>query len=350
MARILWLLLAVVASNAQNRVWFLENKGYFDPLLADPRAAQVQVLFPGVSDAFPFSVNPGRSLVWDISVGHEFPIFGWQSNSQNAAAGVAPGQVGFGLWFPISFHMIEDMSKDPSAPILDTDYRFSGQVKLQYGLPAKWLGTSYSHVGLRFQFGHESTHVGDEFTIGAIRTHPDTFVRVNVSYEYYDLAAAFEPNFGSQTRHNLKLRGGAIWLWHPEHGWYSEDVLLYPFGEMIARSRRNYEPYGGAEYTWKLPDKQAGAAGVPRNLAVIGSLDIRDRTIYQYRPVLVHEEPTEISMNLMAGLRHTRSGRGQLGRISPTYYLRYYHGVNPNGQFRSQNHYTLFGFGVQLTL
>lgn len=343
------LLFFAAACRADSGFWFLENKNYFDPLLADPRAAQVQILFPAVSDSFPFAVNPGRSLVWNIDLGHEFPIFGWQSNSQNSASGVAAGQWGLGLWFPVSFHMIEDMSKDPSAPILDTDYRFSGQMKLQYGLPTTWLGTNSSHVGLRFQFGHESTHVGDEFTIGAIRTHPDSFMRVNVSYEYYDLAFAFEPNFGSDTQHKLKLRAGAIWLWHPSRGWYSEDVLLYPFGETIAPSRRNYEPYVGAEYSWKLPDKKSGAAGVPRNLSAIASVDIRDRTIYQYQPVLLHDEPSEISVNSMIGLRHTRSGKG-LSKISPTYYLRYYHGVNPAGQFRSQSNYTLFGFGVQLAL
>lgn len=50
----------------------------------------------------------------------------------------------------------------------------------------------------------------------------------------------------------------------------------------------------------------------------------------------------------MVGLRQDRKSKGRFGKLSPTYYLRYYHGVNPNGQFRSQSHYTEFGFGVQL--
>jgi hypothetical protein len=280
-------------------------------------------------------VNPGRRLAWDVSVGHEFPIVGWQSNRDYSDTGVAKGW-GFGLWFPIAFHMIEDMGKDPSAPILDTDYRFSGQLKLQYGFSGGKLGKTNSHVGLRFQFGHESTHVGDEFTINATRAYGGKFMRVNVSYEYYDLAAAFEPNFGGDGQHKTRIRGGVIWLWHPDRGWYSEDVLLQPFGEMIARSRRNYEPYFGLEYSHALKKFPL------KNVSLIASADIRSRVIYQYVPVLTHDEPTQVSVNLISGLQQKRT------RIWPTLYLRYYHGVNPNGQFRSQSNYTLFGFGVRL--
>lgn len=324
--------------------WYLQNRAYFEPLLADPRAAQIQILFPAFADSFPYAVNPGRSQVWDISVGHEFPIIGWESNSSVSPIGVAAGAFGIGFWFPISFHMIEDIGKDPSAPILNTDYRFGGQVKAQYGLPWGWTKRSHSHIGLRFQSGHESTHIGDEFTINAIRKYGGDFLRVNVSYEYYDLAGSFEPNFGKDSRHRLKLRGGAMWLWHPERGWYSEDILVYPFGTAIAPSRRNYEPYAGAEFLWTFADKNGEAS----DRAVITSIDIRDRTIFKYQTVLVRDERSEISVNAIAGLRHQRGGGGPLGKISPTYYIRYYHGVNPNGQFRSQSNFTEFGIGMQL--
>jgi hypothetical protein len=81
-------------------------------------------------------------------------------------------------------------------------------------------------------------------------------------------------------------------------------------------------------------------------------VDIRDRTIFQYNLVPADTftnrgEPTQVSINVIAGVRQVRSGPGLLGSITPTYYLRYYHGVNPNGQFRSQPNFQLFGFGVQ---
>lgn len=102
--------------------------------------------------------------------------------------------------------------------ILDTDHRFGVQLKIQYGLPGSWGARTQTHIGLNFQVCHESTHVGDEFTISAIERYPDTFQRVNVSYEYYDLALSFEPNFGADARHHLRFRAVRIWLWRPEVG------------------------------------------------------------------------------------------------------------------------------------
>lgn len=148
------------------------------------------------------------------------------------------------------------------------------------------------------------------------------------------------------TRHHLRIRAGRIWLWHPGVGWYTESHLLYPLGAVIAPSRRNYEPYGDVEFTYALPGKQ----GRPSATSAIVSIDIRDRTVYQYQPVLTHEEPSEISVNSMIGLRYKRMAEGLTGRISPTLYLRYYHGVNPNGQFRNQPRFTLYGLGIEFGL
>ena len=333
---------------AQDR-WYFQNRGYYQPILADPRAAQTSVLFPASASSFPFAVNPGRSLVWDISLGAELPILGFAtSSSRSTESGVAAKGFGIGLWFPISFHMIEDLGKDPSNPILNTDYRFSGQVKAQYGLPDSKVFNK-SHLGVKFQFGHESTHIGDEFTLGALRTHSNEFERVNVSYEYYDVGGSFEPNFGKDGRYQFKVRGGNIWLWRPENGWYSPQ-LLQPYGEFVALSNRNHEPYAQAELY--IQPGQCKGTQKCKQLGWIFSTDIRDRTIYQYTlvPDATHvnsPEPTEISVNAMAGVRQVRTGPGLLGSITPTYFVRYYHGVNPNGQFRSQDKFQEYGFGVQ---
>ena len=331
------------AAAAQGGVWFLESHGYFDPVLAEPRAAQTTVLFPGRADSFPFAVNDGRGTVWDISVGQELPIVGFSSRkASESPSGVSAKGFGLGIWFPLSFHVIEDMGKDDSNPILNTDYRFGGLVKAQWGLPDSTGLWSSAHLAGKFQFGHESTHLGDEFTLGALRTHLSEFQRVNVSYEYFDAAAAFEPNIGMDGRYQIKVRAGSIWLWHDEKGWYSRE-LLQPYGRYIAGSARNYEPYMQVEFY-----RQPAGSG---RLGAIASFDLRNRTVYQYAPATTAaetnaSEPTEWSTNVMGGVRQVRSGAGLLGRISPTYYLRYYHGVNPNGQFRSQAGYSEVGFGV----
>jgi hypothetical protein len=332
-------------ARAQNPMWALEHHGYYDPLLADPRAAQSTVLFPAISDSFPFAVEEGRGLFWDISVGHEFPILGFsRARGSESPTGVPAGSFGFGLWFPLSFHVAEDMGKDPSNPILNTDYRFGGLIKAQWGLADDRAFWSSAHLAAKFQFGHESTHIGDEFTLGALRVHPDEFIRVNVSYEYFDLGVAFEPNVGADGRYQLKVRGGDIWLWRPDNGWYSPR-LLQPYGLFIARSERNHEPYLQFEL-YRAPQGDS-------RLGFIGSIDLRNRTVYQYNLAADENqtnasEPTGWSINVMAGIRQVRTGAGLMGRISPTYYLRFYDGVNPNGQFRDQSDFNEFGFGVHL--
>lgn len=322
-------------ANAQGATWTLENRGYFDATPAEIHAAQTQVLFPMFTDAFQYSLHPGRHHGWNIDLGHEFPILGYDSNgSSTSDQGVAVNSWGVGLWFPLSFHMIEDLGTEPSNPILDTDYRFSGMVKFQYGLPHHWAGTTSSHLGFRFQFGHESTHVGDEFTINATSHFGDQFKRVNVSYEYYDLGFSFEPNFGEHGKHRIKLRAGNIALFNPANGWYDAQ-LQHPDGGIIARSHRNIEPYAQFEYSLV---RKSDSVFIP-----IVSCDIRDRTVYNYEKVSRDQpEDTEISTNLFVGLKQLRVA----GKITPTYYVRYYHGVNPMGQFRNQSNYTLFGFGV----
>ena len=112
------------------------------------------------------------------------------------------------------------------------------------------------------------------------------------------------------------------------------------FGTRTA-SKRNHEPYAQFEL-YRQPEGRLG---------VIVSADLRNRTIYQYVPAsdatrTNSDEPSELSSNVVVGLRQLRSGPGLLGKLVPTYYLRAYHGVNPNGQFRSQAGYTEFGFGV----
>jgi hypothetical protein len=323
----------------------LENHAYYEPILAEPRAAQTTVLFPARADSFPFAVNDRGSLVWDISVGREIPILGFSSGKgSETPTGVPPGAVGVGIWMPLSFHMIEDLGKDPSNPILNTDYRFGGVVKLQWGLPATSVFWSSAHLAGKFQFGHESTHIGDEFTLGALRVHHADFVRVNVSYEYYDVSGGFEPNVGKDGEYQLKFRAGDIWLWRPADGWYSPE-LLQPYGLFIARSNRNHEPYAQFEI-------YLDPAARNSRFGLILSADFRDRTIYQYTysPDASQTNPpesTQWSTNVMVGARQVRAGAGMFGKLTPTYYLRAYHGVNPNGQFRSQSGFTEFGFGVQ---
>ena len=149
---------------------------YYEPLFAEPRAARILLLVPAWSKEFPQSVEPGARFSWQIVLGKELPILA--VSSQQADGRLTAGKWGFGFWVPISFHMIEDF-KDESNPIVDTDYRFGFMVKGQYA----W--TDQVRLGFRFvPLAHESTHLGDEYTIHA--SAQPGFERVNVSNEYHE--------------------------------------------------------------------------------------------------------------------------------------------------------------------
>ena len=323
--------------------WTFRERGYYDPLVAEPRAATMKFLFPGYSDEFPFSFRPGRHVGWDISVGKELPIFGMSTNPVDP---LPSGTFGWGLWVPVSFHMAEDLTKDPSAPILNTDYRFGVMLKAQIGLPEKGTMTG-SHLGFRFvPWAHESTHIGDEFTLSALDAHGDEFKRVNVSYEYWELGVSFEPNFGRDGLDHLKFRFAYLRLWDQAKGWYDRE-LFQPRGGIIPASTRNFEPSWSFEY-FAEPDQLSNRRLSPfKGYGVFTAIDLRDRTVYYYG-----DEPSpdpnrhKLSINLLVGWRR-KPGVDPLGKLLPEFYFRYYHGVNPNGQFRSQPDYDLVGFGFR---
>jgi hypothetical protein len=233
--------------------------------------------------------------------------------------------------------MVEDMGKDDSNPILNTDYRFGAMIKVQYGLPSTWGKIHDGHIGLRYvPIAHESTHLGDEFTLHATQKYGDSFRRVNVSYQYWELGSSFEPNFLKDGQLRVKARGGIIHeAFNSNKGWYSSE-LIQPLGGTVTPSQRNYEPYAGfeaylSEAFWT-------------NWGPIISLDIRNRTVYGYdRTSRSVPESTQLSYNVLIGLRNDRG----LGMLKPSYYFRYYHGVNPAGQFRNQTNYQLYGLEVQ---
>ena len=327
----LCLLVTATAASAQTfreKMWVFRERGYYEPLIAEPRGAMVHILALGRSDEVPFVTQPGTRRVWDISLGKEIPLFGYQSTDVFNVP-LQKGQWGFGAWVPISFHMIEDF-KDDSNPILNTDYRFAGSFKAQYGVADNW------RVGAKVQAGHESTHLGDEFSIAAERRQPGTFQRVNVSYEYWEYGVSLEGNRGLN---QFTVRHGGIGLLDNAKGFYAAQ-LLFPDASLVTPTTRNFEPSFGFE--WKL---RADDGNKWRPFA---SLDTRLKTIYNYaKPSPTAPDDWQPSFNFLAGIYRTGS---YLQRGQPHFYFRVYHGVNPAGQFRSQRDYLLLGAGLYIPL
>lgn len=342
--RIPWLLPSLVAvsgalalgSRCEADWWTFEDRRYYEPLIAGVREPHVSALALAWASRMPFMIHdddPRR--VWDIDLGTEIPIFGWQLGSNvDDSSRVAPGKYGVGFWIPIDFHMIEDFADD-SEPIVNTDYRFGGAIKFQHGLdstPGRWISA-------RLVVGHESTHLGDEFSIRGSRAFPRTFERINVSWEFLDLGVMLED--ASRERLSWSVRGGVTTTLPFRDSYYSTGRASVTESRVgpVTPSSNWVDPYAGFEAEWErllLKDRWS----------LYVSSELRWRSVYDYhKPSAESEEDRQVSVNLISGIRKSGSV-GMIGRVSP--FLRIYHGVNPHGQFRNQADYTEFGVGLRL--
>ena len=182
-------------------------------MIANQRDAHTQALAFGNSRRFEYMVKGGDHKIWDISVGREIPIGVWLKNT--SPGWIDCGGWALGVWIPLSFHMVEDFNDD-SNPIINNDYRFAGALKVGHAL------THYDVLSGKFQFGHENTHLGDEFTIHALDQYPATFRRINVSYEYFEVGVNIDHLYGANRDHRVAVRVSGIrtadFLGDP--GWY----------------------------------------------------------------------------------------------------------------------------------
>jgi len=227
--------------NAQSHGWLLEDRKYYEPLIAGVREPHLSALFLAAGSPIDFEVsNADPRMIWDIDVGGELPIVGWESKS--ASGGRVPRHgMGVGLWIPIDFHMIEDLS-DASSPVVNNDYRFGGMMKLEYGLAdSQW-------VAMRVHFGHESTHLGDEFSIVGKRRFPTSFERVNVSWEYVDTGFLYERIDNNRI---ASVRAGVTA--NVRGSYYATDrdsITESPRGP-VTRSQNRIDPYIGYDGKWE---------------------------------------------------------------------------------------------------
>jgi len=290
------------------------DKVLYEPLLGETRPARTMLLIPAWSKEFPDSVEPGNRFAWQITLGDELPIF-YISNSLTNGR-LAKGKWGVGLWIPISFHVIEDF-KDTSNPIVDTDYRFGFMSKAQFGM---------GPASLAFRFvpwAHESTHLGDEYTILAQRN--PAFERVNVSHEDWEYGVSLEGD-------NWAIRHGGIAPWNSD-GYYS-DHLLGSDEATLTTSKKNFEPIFGGEY--RFPELER----LGRQPYVSG--EFRNKLVYNYHQTADNPERRQWSYNLQAGFSVPP---GTSGTPLKAFFAQYYRGVNPYGQLRSQADFWSAGVG-----
>ena len=316
---LLLLMMLAVPAHGQGSWWWFEDRKYYEPLIAGVREPHLSALALGQGTRIEFQVsNDDPRRIWDIDVGSELPIVGWERGGINDRVG--KGGLGIGFWIPIHFHMLSDHN-DRSGPIVNNDYNFGGMLKVQYGL------TPTRAVGARLHVGHESTHLGDEFSLVGAREHRFTFERINVSWEYADLGVMYEdirakPRFKVRTGVIANLRGS-----YYETG--PNSITVSARGQVVrSHNRRDY--YAGVDLLWEM------------KWDVYASAELQYRTVYAYhRPTRDTPEDREPSVNIIVGTKVN-------GATRPSPFVRYYRGVNPHGQFRNQKDYSEIGIGIRL--
>ena len=302
------------------------DRAWYRPQIAEVRGAQTQFYLWGQARPFPYMPAAPHMTIWEVNVGKELPIAAWDKGFTNDSLLDCRGW-GFGFWVPGSFHMIADSGED-SVPVLNLDFRIGVVAKVAKAV------TTRDVISMKAQLGHESTHLGDEFIVRALKTYGDAFQRVNVSYEYLEVGVNWERFFGEARRYSLSMRASGLQAlsFGGASGWYAPQTDA---GVAIFPSAVNFEPAFGVEY------QPHGSRG----WRPFASYEGRLRTVYDYqKPSAETREDRQFSSSIVVGLRQLAwSGRGM-----PDVIARGYYGVNPHGQLRTQANFWMFAVGLML--
>lgn len=309
------------------RKWF-ETRPWYEPLVAETRGAHVSLIALARSRAFPFMVNEGSRRVWEIHLGREVP-FVLREKGSSGDGPIAPGGWGFGVWFPVSVHFVEDF-KDEGHPIVNTDYRVGATFKVAHGLRR----FPRDRVFVQLHVGHESGHVGDEFLLNAQARGGPAFERVDVTYQFLEGGVSWDHTLGAAGGGQLTVRAGVArtFTYKGRDGFYVPEL---PDGTPLSPSVRHLEPAIGVQY---VPLGSRGAG-------LVLSLDLRQKTIYNFHKVDPGaREDAQWSSSFAVAVRPL----SLRARGTPEFVFKAYRGVNPNGLFRTQRDYWLFGLGLHL--
>ena len=255
----------------------------------------------------------------EVHLGTELPVY-YLVNRQKGFKFSTSGCIGNIL--------LIDMFESNTAPVINTDYFF--------GLKAaaiKYIDHPFiRNVGLKLvPVFHESTHLGDEFSIHGYNDIPG-FRRVNVSYEAWEIAAVLnDPDTIQSNLFSAKM--GLHGLWNPAKGYYTTDSLETK-NQMAPPSEKNYEYYIQLNL-----QRTKGFLCSDRWMNVL-SVELNNRLQFSYDEAIPEQRTWNI--NLYLGWKYLTGESGQhLG-----FFFRYYSGIIPNGQFRNTGGYRYAGLSI----
>ncbi len=256
---------------------------------------------------------------FEVHLGTELPVY-YLLNKQKDFKFSISGYIGNIL--------LIDMFEETTAPVINTDYFF--------GLKAaavKYIDNPYiRNIGLKLvPIFHESTHIGDEFSIHGYNDLPG-FRRVNVSYEAWEIAAVI--NDPDTIKSNLfSAKVGFHGLWNTAKGYYTTDSLEAK-NVMAPPSEKNYEYYLQLNL-----QRTKGFLSSERWMNIV-SVEANNRLNFSYDGAV--KETRSWNINLYVGWKYISEKSGH----NVGFFFRYYAGIMPYGQFRNTGGYRYAGLSV----
>ena len=294
--------------------YFFKDSHILKPFLSEIRSTAIKAELAWLNkldDNYYISDYTDRPFI-EVHLGTELPVY-YLVNRQKDFKFSVSGFIGNSL--------LIDMFEETTAPVINTDYFFGLKAAAVKNIDHPYI----RNLGLKLvPVFHESTHIGDEFSIHGYHDLP-TFRRVNVSYEAWEIAAVLnDPDTIKSNLFSAKVGFHGLWNW--TKGYYTTDSIETK-NQMAPPAEKNYEYYIQLNL-----QRTKGFLCSERWMSVI-SVEASNRLKFSYDEAI--PEKRNWNINLYLGWKYIseRSGNN-LG-----FFFRYYAGIIPNGQFRNTGGY-----------
>lgn len=267
--------------------------------------------------------NAEKRIFNEIQTGMQIPLFAKPLNLKK-------GELVFAITFPLSAVLLIDMYETETAPVINNDYRFGWELNTVYSPDKHQISFIKNYSFTIVPVFHESTHIGDEYSIHGYLNNPD-FKRINVSYEAWQLFAGINKQT-KKVKPMLSAELGYQRLMPYKNAYYNIDSAEVKGNEIILSNNRDI---------WLLrAELQIPLSENKKHRNYFISTEFRRDLKFGYS--LDNPEQKSFSVNLNTGIDLPVKNSRQ--RIS--IYLRYFRGVMPYGQLRDTDGLSIFGFGI----
>lgn len=306
--------LPLILSSQKLEFSFFRESDILKPFLSEIKSTIVKcelAYLNKLDDNYYLSNYTSRPFV-EAHLGAEAPFFSFIDR---------PHKIKFSTGGYIGNILLIDMLESMTSPIINTDYFFGLQVNT-----IKYINNRYiRNAGIKFvPIFHESTHLGDEFSLHGYKNVSD-FRRVNVSYEAWEIA--FVLNDPDTIKTNLlSVKAGFHGLWNDARGYYNTDSLETK-GAIVPSSEKNYE------YYFQINLQRTQGLLCSEKWMQVLSIEANNRLKFSYD--LDVPEKRTWNFNIYFGWQHITKPSGR----NIGFFIRYYNGIIPNGQFRNVSGY-----------